>query len=146
MEQSQPRRKNGSLSFSFFFSLLVFALFTWLLRVISKLHAWLIMLQVYQNIGLRDKERYKRELTEYKEKMKLRQTSEVGRPQNLIGTRLWRRKNGLENFYNLLTFTCILLWIMVHWTVVYRTIVFFFSKEKTSVYCQSETLSFRLIN
>ncbi|XP_027355221.1 high mobility group B protein 9 [Abrus precatorius] len=35
---------------------------------------------VYQNIGLRDKERYKRELTEYKEKMKLRQTSEVGRP------------------------------------------------------------------
>lgn len=68
------------LSLFLFFSLLVFALFTWLLRVISKLHAWLIMLQVYQNIGLRDKERYKRELTEYKEKMKLRQTSEVGRP------------------------------------------------------------------
>ncbi|ESW08127.1 hypothetical protein PHAVU_009G020700 [Phaseolus vulgaris] len=35
---------------------------------------------VYQNIGLRDKERYKRELTEYKEKMKLRQTPEVGLP------------------------------------------------------------------
>ncbi|CAJ1973164.1 unnamed protein product [Sphenostylis stenocarpa] len=35
---------------------------------------------VYQNIGLRDKERYKRELTEYKEKMKLRQNPEVGLP------------------------------------------------------------------
>lgn len=37
-------------------------------------------MQVYQNIGLRDKERYKRELTEYKEKMKIGQTKEVGRP------------------------------------------------------------------
>ncbi|KAJ1427368.1 High mobility group box domain [Sesbania bispinosa] len=36
--------------------------------------------KVYQNIGLRDKERYKRELTEYKEKMKLRQTEEIGGP------------------------------------------------------------------
>ncbi|XP_058780816.1 high mobility group B protein 9-like [Vicia villosa] len=33
---------------------------------------------IYQNIGLRDKERYKRELTEYKEKMKDRQTEEFG--------------------------------------------------------------------
>lgn len=37
-------------------------------------------MQVYQNIGLRDKERYKRELTEYKEKMKVRQSEELGRP------------------------------------------------------------------
>lgn len=35
-------------------------------------------MQVYQNIGLRDKERYKRELTEYKEKMKLGQNEKVG--------------------------------------------------------------------
>ncbi|KAJ7966924.1 High mobility group B-like protein [Quillaja saponaria] len=33
---------------------------------------------VYQNIGVKDKERYKRELGEYKEKMKLRQVIEVG--------------------------------------------------------------------
>ncbi|KAL5778296.1 hypothetical protein ACOSP7_011222 [Xanthoceras sorbifolium] len=33
--------------------------------------------KVYQNIGLKDKERYKRELKEYKEKLKLRQTIEV---------------------------------------------------------------------
>lgn len=32
---------------------------------------------VYQNIGLKDKERYKRELKEYKEKLKLRQAMEV---------------------------------------------------------------------
>ena len=30
-------------------------------------------LQVYQNIGLKDKERYRRELKEYKDKLKLRQ-------------------------------------------------------------------------
>lgn len=35
-------------------------------------------MQIYQNIGLRDKERYKRELTEYKEKMKDGQTEEFG--------------------------------------------------------------------
>ncbi|KAJ8772766.1 hypothetical protein K2173_027943 [Erythroxylum novogranatense] len=34
---------------------------------------------VYQNIGLKDKERYKRELKEYKERQKLRQNMEVGR-------------------------------------------------------------------
>jgi hypothetical protein len=34
-------------------------------------------LQVYQNIGLKDKERYKRELKEYKEKLQLRQAMEV---------------------------------------------------------------------
>nr|XP_048332258.1 high mobility group B protein 9 isoform X1 [Ziziphus jujuba var. spinosa] len=34
---------------------------------------------VYQNIGLKDKERYKRELKEYKERMKVRQTVEVNR-------------------------------------------------------------------
>ncbi|KAF5455703.1 hypothetical protein F2P56_025253 [Juglans regia] len=33
---------------------------------------------VYQNIGLKDKERYKRELKEYKEKMNLSQTMELG--------------------------------------------------------------------
>ncbi|CAK8569148.1 unnamed protein product [Lathyrus sativus] len=33
---------------------------------------------IYQNIGLRDKERYKRELTEYKEKMKDGLTEELG--------------------------------------------------------------------
>lgn len=31
------------------------------------------LLQVYQNIGLKDKERYNRELKEYKERLKLRQ-------------------------------------------------------------------------
>ncbi|XP_024634994.1 high mobility group B protein 9 [Medicago truncatula] len=35
---------------------------------------------IYQNIGLRDKERYKRELSEYKQKMKVGQTEELGRP------------------------------------------------------------------
>ncbi|KAJ9165906.1 hypothetical protein P3X46_020721 [Hevea brasiliensis] len=34
---------------------------------------------VYQDIGLKDKERYKRELKEYKERLKLRETMEVGR-------------------------------------------------------------------
>ncbi|XP_031260830.1 high mobility group B protein 9 [Pistacia vera] len=33
--------------------------------------------KVYQNIGLKDKERYNRELKEYKERLKLRQTAEV---------------------------------------------------------------------
>jgi hypothetical protein len=37
-------------------------------------------MQIYQNIGLRDKERYKRELTEYKEKMKVGQNVELGLP------------------------------------------------------------------
>ncbi|GAV56688.1 HMG_box domain-containing protein/ARID domain-containing protein [Cephalotus follicularis] len=36
---------------------------------------------VYQNIGLKDKERYKRELKEYKERQKLRQTIDVNGPQ-----------------------------------------------------------------
>ncbi|XP_021284740.1 high mobility group B protein 9 [Herrania umbratica] len=35
---------------------------------------------VYQNIGLKDKERYKRELKEYKERLKIRQDAEVERP------------------------------------------------------------------
>ncbi|KAK6256947.1 hypothetical protein QUC31_000406 [Theobroma cacao] len=35
---------------------------------------------VYQNIGLKDKERYKRELKEYKERLKIRQDVEVERP------------------------------------------------------------------
>ncbi|KAM5565235.1 high mobility group B protein 9 [Rosa sericea] len=39
---------------------------------------------VYQNIGVEDKERYKRELEEYKEKKKLRQTTEVNRDTELI--------------------------------------------------------------
>ncbi|KAF3446849.1 hypothetical protein FNV43_RR12029 [Rhamnella rubrinervis] len=34
---------------------------------------------VYQNIGLKDKERYKRELKEYKERINIRQTMEVNR-------------------------------------------------------------------
>ncbi|KDP36861.1 hypothetical protein JCGZ_08152 [Jatropha curcas] len=34
---------------------------------------------VYQNIGMKDKERYKRELKEYKERLKLRETTEVVR-------------------------------------------------------------------
>ena len=42
-------------------------------------------MQVYQNIGLRDKERYKRELREYKEKMKLMQNVGVGPSMNLTG-------------------------------------------------------------
>ncbi|KAL1309260.1 high mobility group B protein 9 isoform X1 [Arachis ipaensis] len=41
---------------------------------------------VYQNIGLRDKERYKRELKEYKEKMKIMQNLEVAAPGNLTGS------------------------------------------------------------
>ncbi|XP_057728315.1 high mobility group B protein 9 isoform X2 [Arachis stenosperma] len=41
---------------------------------------------VYQNIGLRDKERYKRELKEYKEKMKIMQNLEVAAPRNLTGS------------------------------------------------------------
>lgn len=35
------------------------------------------VLQVYQKIGLKDKERYKRELQEYKEKLMLRKSSEA---------------------------------------------------------------------
>ncbi|XWS14411.1 hypothetical protein CRYUN_Cryun35bG0007200 [Craigia yunnanensis] len=35
---------------------------------------------VYQNIGLKDKERYKRELKEYKERLKLKQAVEVEKP------------------------------------------------------------------
>ncbi|XP_022752161.1 high mobility group B protein 9-like [Durio zibethinus] len=35
---------------------------------------------VYQNIGLKDKERYRRELKEYKERLKLRQAVEAERP------------------------------------------------------------------
>ncbi|XP_050365052.1 high mobility group B protein 9 [Argentina anserina] len=39
---------------------------------------------VYQNIGVKDKERYKRELEEYKEKKKLRQSAEVNRDTEVI--------------------------------------------------------------
>ncbi|KAL6216303.1 hypothetical protein ACLB2K_009526 [Fragaria x ananassa] len=39
---------------------------------------------VYQNIGVKDKERYKRELEEYKETKKLRQTMEVNRDTEFI--------------------------------------------------------------
>ncbi|PON60615.1 ARID DNA-binding domain containing protein [Parasponia andersonii] len=45
---------------------------------------------VYQNIGLKDKERYRREVKEYKESMKLRQTMEVNRGDSLLdGTAKW---------------------------------------------------------
>lgn len=36
---------------------------------------------MYQDYGQKDKERYKREMQEYKEKLKLVQPEEVGRPE-----------------------------------------------------------------